>query len=469
MLFEMLTGSQPHTGESPLAVAYKHVNDVVPAPSSLVPGLPAALDALVALATSRDPELRPPDAGHYLQAISEVRHGLPLSPPAGRRGAHAARDPETDPSLAAVRAGNGTSHPMASAGHSAPADAADGASRTDSFPEHADATSRFERANHTMIVAGGAGDDGGAYPPRARRVRSRGYREPFLQRWLFSKRIIIVLAVVAAFAIGWWLLAGQYFSVPNVTRMTVSSATGQIKSAGLVPVLGKGEHSTTVPKGDVISTDPASGARVTHGGRVTVITSLGPVLVTVPNVTGQQLAQADQNLRAAGLVPAPPTYQPSASIQQGIVISTAPVAYTSWAKNKPVQIVVSQGPPLLNFVGQQLSQAQAEAQQGGYAIQAVMVSNSTQPANTILSQSPQPGTPITQGEVVTVKVSQGPPNVPIPDVTGMKANQAAQVLTQAGFQVSVQGGGFGDTVTSYSPTGQAPQGSTITITVSFGL
>jgi eukaryotic-like serine/threonine-protein kinase len=97
------------------------------------------------------------------------------------------------------------------------------------------------------------------------------------------------------------------------------------------------------------------------------------------------------------------------------------------------------------------------------------VSNSTQPANTILSQSPQPGTPITQGEVVTVKVSQGPPNVPIPDVTGMKANQAAQVLTQAGFQVSVQGGGFGDTVTSYSPTGQAPQGSTITITVSFGL
>jgi beta-lactam-binding protein with PASTA domain len=71
--------------------------------------------------------------------------------------------------------------------------------------------------------------------------------------------------------------------------------------------------------------------------------------------------------------------------------------------------------------------------------------------------------------VVTVKVSQGPPTVPVPDVTGMNVHQAEQVLTQAGFQVIVQGGDFGNTVTSYSPTGQAPQGSTITLVVSFGL
>jgi beta-lactam-binding protein with PASTA domain/serine/threonine protein kinase len=469
MLFEMLTGSQPHTGDTPLAVAYKHVNAVVPAPSSLVPGLPAALDTLVALATSRDPELRPSDAGHYLQAVSQVRHGLPLSSAPARRGAHAARDPETDPSLAAIRAGNGDSYPMTPAGRGAPAGPADGASRTGSFPELSGATSRFEQANHTMIVPASSADDAGPHPRRARPVRSRGYREPFLQRWLFSKRIMIVLAVLVVGVAGWWLLAGQYFHVPNVTRMPVSSATGQLKSAGLVPVLGHARHSDTVPKGDVISTDPGSGARVTHGNRVTLITSLGPVLVGVPNVTGQQVAQAEQNLRAAGLTPAQPSYTTSDSIQAGVVISTNPVAYTQWPRNKPVQLVVSQGPPLPSFVGQQLSQAQAEAQQGGYAIEAVMVTNSTQPANTIISQSPQPNTPITAGEVVTVKVSQGPPTVPVPDVTGMKVHDAEQVLTQAGFQVSVQGGGFGDTVTSYSPTGQAPQGSTITIVVSFGL
>ena len=90
MLFEMLTGVQPHTGESPLAVAYKHVNAVVPPPSSVNADLPAALDTLVALGTSRDPDLRPPDARHYLKAITEVRRGLPL-PPASRREQRAGR------------------------------------------------------------------------------------------------------------------------------------------------------------------------------------------------------------------------------------------------------------------------------------------------------------------------------------------------------------------------------------------
>src|SRR5271169_3980539 len=85
MLFEMLTGQQPHTGLTPLEVAYKHVHEVVQPPSTVNSELPAALDALVALATSRDPDLRPPDARHYLQAIGEVRRGLPL-PPLPRHG-----------------------------------------------------------------------------------------------------------------------------------------------------------------------------------------------------------------------------------------------------------------------------------------------------------------------------------------------------------------------------------------------
>ncbi len=89
MLFEMLTGVQPHKGETPLDTAYKHVNEVVPPPSSRLPGLPPALDALVALSTSRDPDLRPADAGQFLEAVSEVRHDI--LPPRRRRGSHAAR------------------------------------------------------------------------------------------------------------------------------------------------------------------------------------------------------------------------------------------------------------------------------------------------------------------------------------------------------------------------------------------
>src|SRR5215469_14557645 len=69
MLFEMLTGAQPHTGDNPLAVAHKHVNEVVPAPSSLAPG--------------RDPGLRPADAGQFLRAIADARGGLPSGIPQG--------------------------------------------------------------------------------------------------------------------------------------------------------------------------------------------------------------------------------------------------------------------------------------------------------------------------------------------------------------------------------------------------
>ncbi len=75
VLFELLTGAQPHTGDSPLAVAYKHVNEVVPAPSSLLPGISPTLDRLVAMATSRDPDLRPHNAGQFLRAIDEIRNG----------------------------------------------------------------------------------------------------------------------------------------------------------------------------------------------------------------------------------------------------------------------------------------------------------------------------------------------------------------------------------------------------------
>src|ERR1700678_1599883 len=76
MLFEMLTGRQPFTGDTPLSVAYQHVNSSVPAPSTLTPGIPAAVDRLVLAATSRDPAMRPADAGEFARAVRRVREGI---------------------------------------------------------------------------------------------------------------------------------------------------------------------------------------------------------------------------------------------------------------------------------------------------------------------------------------------------------------------------------------------------------
>jgi eukaryotic-like serine/threonine-protein kinase len=477
MLFEMLTGVQPHTGESPLAVAYKHVNSVVPAPSSVTADLPAALDTLVALGTSRDPDLRPPDARHYLKAITEVRRGMPL-PPVTRADTGTAADGNGhraegspvrhDPDLADEADGRSAQAGALATGP-IPHRGAHGSNSTAAYAgSYAGGPAG---ANHTMIVPTGPDEDyadGSGHGARTRPRRSRGYRDPFLQRWLFSRRILIILGVLVLAGIVWWTTAGQYFTVPRVAGMVTSTARADLSNAGLVVVSGTARHSNTVPAGDVISTNPAAGARIRHGGTVILISSLGAVQVKVPSVTGQSVAQADHALKAAGLTPAKPTAQTSSSVPAGIVISTNPVAYTLWPVNKPVHLVVSSGPPLPNFVGQQVGDAQAAAASGGFTINQATAPDSSQPAGTIVRQAPAPNTPITSGEVVTVWVSQGPPQVTVPDVQGLNLSQAEAELTAAGFNVSVNQVGPGHRVITYGPQGSQPQGSTITITVGFG-
>jgi len=505
MLFEMLTGRQPHTGESPLAVAYKHVNSVVPAPSSVNPELPPALDTLVALATSRDPDLRPADARHYLHAISEVRRGMPLpavtrrdfppapapqapnGTPAGSAGGTGGRPPGQ-----AAAAGTGGRPPAQVAGAApgpaanaaaavggAGLGAANGVASAAPAPAYRTGPAQYQPdsyplpgGNRTMVVPVDAEPDfGGGFrggPGRG----GRGYTEPWLQRWLFSRRILIVPAAVLVALLAWWLVAGQYTTVPSVAGMTVSTARGDLQNSGFQVATEAGRNSNTVQAGQVISTYPAAGARIDHGGKIFLIPSLGPVEVTMPSVTGEPVSQAEQAVRAAGLTPEQPSYQTSDSIPAGLVISTNPAAYQQWPKDKPVNLVVSQGQPLPNFVGQQIGDAQGEAAAYGLNINPVPDNSSTEPAGTVTNQSPAPGTPLTANEVVTLYVSQGGQSggqgaVAIPDVTGMDVSQAKSTLQSAGFNVQVNQGVFGHKVTSYSPTGQAPPGTTITINVGY--
>jgi len=478
MLFEMLTGVQPHTGESPLAVAYKHVNAVVPPPSSVNADLPAALDALVALGTSRDPELRPPDARHYLKAITEVRRGMPLPPPARRSPKDAVGTPPPG-AMGQPRQSPGTGPVSPATGRVPVLAGPTGQLKPDSYPSGQPASGGYPGypgrqgagagANHTMIVPAGemARDlDGAGYGgPRGR--RSRRYHEPWLHRWLFSRRILIVLAALLVAGAAWWLVEGQYVTVPAVAGLPLSGARQDLSSAGLQVIVGTARHSNSVPAGHVIGTDPASGARVSHGGRVVLIVSLGPVYVTMPSVTGESLDQARQTLSAAGLKAGPLSYAASATIPQGTVIATNPSAYQRWPKYKPVQLVVSAGPPVPNFVGQPITVAQAAAEAGGYRIQQVTLSNSSAPPGTVVRQLPAAGSPISSGGVVTLWVSPGPPEVSVPNVDGMDIRDAISELQGAGFHVAVNDVGPGNKVFNYSPQGQAPPGSTITITVGF--
>jgi eukaryotic-like serine/threonine-protein kinase len=292
-----------------------------------------------------------------------------------------------------------------------------------------------------------------------------------LQRWLFSRRLVYLslatAVVVIVGLIAWWVTDGQYVTVPQVAGMAAGTAGTELQNLGFTVKIGPGQHSNTIGKGDVVQTDPKIGASIKRGATVTIIESTGPVMISVPNVTGLTEAAAQAELRRSGLTPGAVSTVASSTIPVGVVISTNPVAGASWPQPKPVSIAVSAGPPLPNFVGQQFSAAQGVAQAGGYQLQQQSVASS-QPPQTIVGQSPAAGTPISKGEVVVVQVSSGPPQVAIPDVDGLTVSQATTELESAGFSVTVSGGIFrGHTVLSYSPTGEAAKGTMITLTLNF--
>jgi beta-lactam-binding protein with PASTA domain len=253
-----------------------------------------------------------------------------------------------------------------------------------------------------------------------------------------------------------------------VSAMAAPTARTELQNLGFTVRTGQSQHNNVVAKGDVIKTDPAVGASAKRGAVVTMFVSTGPVMIDVPQVTGLTKAAAQSGLRKAGLTPGPVSYAASSTIGAGVVISTNPVFGTPWPQDKPVGLTVSAGPPLPNFVGQQFQAAQGQAQSGGYQLQEQANTNSNQPAGTITGQQPAAGTPISQGEVVTVQVSTGPPAVAIPNVQGLNVQQATAALQAAGFQVQVNQG-IGGQVSSTTPSGQAPKGSTVIINVGFTL
>src|SRR4029077_18365052 len=211
-------------------------------------------------------------------------------------------------------------------------------------------------------------------------------------------------------------------------------------------------------------TNPANGSRIARGGRVDLVVSAGPHMINMPQVTGQTLTAAQAASKHADLTPGKLKRATSTTIAAGIVTPTDPTAGSSWPQPKPVSIVLSAGPPLPNFVGQDKSVAEQWAAANGVKLNEVPAAHSYQPVNIVVKQSAPPGSAFTNGEVITVQISPGPPMVNIPDVTGMRIPKAVQVLRHAGFVVQINQVGLFNVVFSESPTGQDPKGSTIPLT-----
>ncbi|MFJ7207570.1 Stk1 family PASTA domain-containing Ser/Thr kinase [Streptomyces sp. NPDC098789] len=428
VLYEMLTGTKPHTGGTPAEVIFRHLGEDVPPPSAAVPGLPVALDELVATACARNAELRPYDAVALLALVREARSAL--------------TDGELD-----------TVPPQARAEERTAAEDRTGViPRTAPTAAPAEHTSRLEHP----------GPPPGTGRPRAVR-RSRPRRGTYL----------VIAGILLALGLGtgvWYISAGQFTQVPRLLGKTEEQARAQLSAAGLGVKGVDRKFSDTVERGTVMNSDPESGARIRGNGAVTLVISRGPQVVLVPNVKGKPLDAAKAELTKAGLAPGIVSQAFSQDLPQGAVISSDPEGGKPLAPDAAVALVVSKGRPVQvpSVVGAGVEQARAGLEGLGLKVEVAPEQvNSASPAGSVANQSLSAGAQAAAGDTVTLTVSKGPRQVPVPNVVGQDADAAKRALEGAGFKVKVERPflSFSNTVDTQSvPAGQsAPEGSTITV------
>ena len=284
VLFELLTGRKPHTGDTPIQVAYAHVHADVPAPSRFPTAgpVPPYLDALVARATSRDTE-RPaggrPGAAHRGPA-GAVR---PARRPAGRPRA-AARPADPRPRPTAVPPGRRTrptTRPPSWCPPRCPA-------RPPCSRRHPPAP--LPRPPVRPLPA--PRDDDRIARQRDRQVRRR-------RRGLVALLLVLLLTTGVAVA-GWYLTTGRFTSTPALASLTQVQAERVADQAGL-DVEFTEDFSESVPRGAVIETDPSAGSKILKGGRMTATVSRGPERFAMPTVVGLSREAAETAVQRANL------------------------------------------------------------------------------------------------------------------------------------------------------------------------
>ncbi|WP_092501839.1 Stk1 family PASTA domain-containing Ser/Thr kinase [Agrococcus jejuensis] len=446
MLFEMLTGKQPYTGEQPLQIAYQHAHEQVPSPSSLEPSIPHELDLLVHWATHKDPNLRPADAGEMLDEVVRIR--------AGERSTTSAHTRML---------------PVATA---------------------SDAETTVVEAQRPAPRRGGiaTGDlpalDTGDVPPAARALQRKAQARR--RRGFVLLVLVVVLALVAA-GVGWWLNAGPggETTVPDIAQGTSEvDARAALEEVGLVGAeQTEGEYAADVVAGTLIRTDPAPGETLRRGEAVTLVLSLGIEMLPAPELSGTPSAAVEAALVSAGFaysgsLPVFDDTTPSGSVVTLWVDDgqgTAVASQAEWPRGLAMLAIVSRGPqPTL--VGLDQASAQTVLQSVGLTLGAVTpeASRDVPEGQVIRAEYPE-GTQPDSGAAVAIVVSSGPPQVQIPaDILSMSIPNAVAALQALSFQVVLDSNVpealqpiVQPNAVSPEPGSSADEGSTVTLTAQY--
>ncbi|TCO48110.1 serine/threonine-protein kinase [Actinocrispum wychmicini] len=420
LLFEMLTGVPPYTGDTALSVAWRHVNDDVPPPSRLVPGIPPAVDELVLRATRRDPAMRPQDAAAFLHELEQVRAatGSPVvAVPSSGHGEQTM--PATPQDFPTVQVRPLTARNPVTVGGPGPKGT------------RAMLRSDLDGMARPLVQR----DPPPSSPPTTLPPQSRRKRRFPVPIWA-----IVVVFIGGLVAVGFFMFGGEkLIAVPTVIGKDNGTAVQAVQDLGLQPNVQK-QRSDTVSKNKVIGSQPAAGSQVKKGSTVTLTVSDGPP--TVPNIApGATKDTATQAIKEQGLVPIDGDGQYDDRVAAGTVLQLTPSPGTQLQSGGKVEIVLSKGPaplqPLPDVRGKTVDDAKRTLNGAGYANIVVQTTFDPQTdGGKVISTDPTAGnTP--QDKKVTLLVSNA---VNVPQLVGMRIGDARELLKGLGLQLKV--GGF---------------------------
>jgi serine/threonine-protein kinase len=370
VLFEMLTARPPFTGDTPVAIAYKHVQERPPTPTQLGVSVPAGLEAIDMKLLAKSPVDRYQDADELRADLRRFLDG------------HSVLAPAVGAALAGAAAGVVIGAPMADATQAVPA-------ATQAVP------------------ATGAVPPGGA---------DEYYEEPRRRgSGVFIGLLILLLIAlgVALFYIGSNLSksdAKKQIAVPTVVNMPADQAVSALTSAGF-KVNQVSEPNDKVQSGIVFDQDPKGQTNADEGSVVTIRVSQGVGDAEVPNVIGSAESSAISLLQNAGFVPVP-QQQADDTVAKGLVISQNPNPGSKAAKGSKVIIVVSTGKPTVEIpdvTGMTPTAASNKLGQLGFKTTTREQASDTVPKGSVIGTDPEAGTKADPtSTTVVILVSSGP-------------------------------------------------------------
>lgn len=394
VLYELVTGRAPFAGDTPLAIAYKHVQDAPEPPSNLISNLPVGLEAIIMKLLSKRPDDRyrsaedlRADLHRFLagEQTAAEREGFLVGAAAGTTAmAYAAEDATSVQPATVVGAA-----PIAT--------------------EHYDEEEPEERRSRTG---------------------------------LFIALLVLLLALLGGL-LYWFAQSlddGDMVTVPGVVGLTIEEAQSRLDDAGLKSEVTR-EPSAQVEAGRVISQDPSRDDQIQKGGTVKLVVSSGQEQVAVPAVVGRPQAEAEKTLTDAKLRVRVDTVE-SSDVEPGIVVEQNPAADEKVPPDTEVTIVVSTGVGeaiVPDVAGQPLAQAQAALQAEGFRFANASEEPSDKvPQGSVIRTDPPGGTSLKRNSVVQIVVSSGRELAEVPTVTGQTESRATSTLEARGFDVEVR-------------------------------